>query len=489
MSGRLADAVKTLLLIGHARQARRWEHALLERLRNQGFEVRTTVQSTTSPAPRGLNGIIRLEAKKLGASSASLAAPFPLETGGMAELVIDLTGKASPADAKNVLTLSISGAKTIDEGLSRLRSTTDPAPDIIARLNGKAVAIASPMLGDRVWFSRDCTDVLAAAQNLIVMCIRRFAADRLAAIDEPVAQTPSRPFLLGYGLRLGKGLASRLLQKLKPGSRPFYWQVGYRLHSGAGVAETRRLDGAPFTLLEDDGQRFYADPFAFEHQGRSYLFVEEFPYALGRGNISVTEIGPDGTCAPPRAVLEEPHHLSYPNVFQRDGTIFMIPESGAANEVVLYRAEQFPDRWVRDTVLLAGHCFNDATLVERDGRLWMFGTERIGRGSASDTLMVYSASDLRGPWQPHGLNPILIDRAGARPGGHVIHKDGKVFLPMQDGTLKYGGGLSLREIIRLDDEDVVLGPSQAVTSGPAWHGTGIHTLTRSGWLEMIDSAP
>lgn len=481
--------MKTLLLIGHAGKARRWEHELLERLRDEGFDVATTIAPIRGPTPRLLNGILAFEAKKLGASSASIAAPLTNENIGSAALAIDLSGQRFSSDAKNILTLSIAGATSIDEGLTRLRTIADTAPEITACLNGKVVAVAQPMLGDRVWFSRDCTDVLAAAQNLIVMCIKRLVADRLPPIAAPPAKTPSRPFLFGYGLRLAQGLTARLLHKLKPGARPFYWQVGYRLNSGPGVAETRRLDGSSFTLLKDDGQRFYADPFAFEHRGRSYLFVEEFPYALGRGIISVTEISPDGTCAEPRTVLEEPHHLSYPNVFERDGTIFMIPESGAANEVVLYRAEQFPDRWIRDTVLLAGHCFNDATLVERDGRLWMFGTERIGRGSASDTLMVYSASDLRGPWQPHRLNPILIDRAGARPGGHVIHTEGKVFLPMQDGTLKYGGGLGLREIIKLDEEDVVLGPIQPIASGPAWHGTGIHTLTRSGRLEMIDSAP
>jgi hypothetical protein len=481
--------VKTLLLIGHASHARMWEHELATRLRDLGYTLLTTVtQAEQKPAPL-LDVILEFEARKFGASSASPAAPLPLDATAKADLVIDLTGNSFGTGTAPVLTITIAGAVSLAEGLQRLPTISNSTPDIVARLNGEAVAVARPMLSDKVWLSRDCCDVLAASQSLIVHCVGRFFAGRLQPIDDPQTDVGTGSFAFGYGRRLLQGLAGRLSRKLKPGSRPFYWQTGYRRIDGPGVAESGKLDGMPFTLLPDDGQRFYADPFAFEYQGRSYLFLEEFPYALGRGIISVTELKPDGTFGPPRPVLQEPHHLSYPNVFEYQGAVFMLPESGGANELVLYRAERFPDIWVRDTVLLSGRCFNDATLLEHDGRLWMFGTERFGKGSASDTLMVFSATDLRGPWREHPLNPILIDRAGARPGGHVAWLGARAYLPVQDGTLKYGGGLSLREIIQLDDEDVVLGPILPIASGPAWHGEGIHTLTRSGRLETIDSTP
>lgn len=481
--------VKTLLLIGHANRARVWEHELAERLRSLDLPLGITL--TEGPDKRSwlLDAILKFEARKHGASLATIAPPLARQHNDQADLVIDLTGAAPPLDSIPMLTIAISGATCLTEGLEKLRTMTSPAPEIVARLNGQAVAVARPMISDRAWLSRDCNELLAACQNLIIQCIKRFLAGALHTEVDSAKETRSRPFALGYGHRLLQALASRALRKLRPGSRPFYWQTGYRLIDGPGVAESGKLDGPPFTLLPDDGERFYADPFPFEYQGRSYLFVEEFPYALGRGIISVAELKPDGNFERPRPVLQEPHHLSYPNIFERDGSVFMIPESGTSNRLVLYRAENFPDRWVCDTVLLEGHCFNDATLLEHRGRLWIFGTERFGKGSASDTLMVYSAPDLRGPWEPHALNPILIDRAGARPGGHFIYREGRIFLPVQDGTLKYGGSLGLRELIRLDDEDVVLGPILPVRSGPAWHGKGIHTLTRSGRLEIIDSTP
>jgi len=155
---------------------------------------------------------------------------------------------------------------------------------------------------------------------------------------------------------------------------------------------------------------------------------------------------------------------------------------------VLYRAEQFPHHWVREAVLVSGRKLNDMTLLVRDDRLWLIGTEQIGQGSASDTMVVWSSRALSGPWSPHPLNPIRIDRATARPGGRFIERDGRTYLPVQDGTLAYGGGLGLIELLELSDTAVRFGPVQPIDAGPGWVRKGIHTLDRAGRLEVIDSA-
>ncbi|MBU1307441.1 MAG: hypothetical protein KKF33_18205, partial [Alphaproteobacteria bacterium] len=212
------------------------------------------------------------------------------------------------------------------------------------------------------------------------------------------------------------------------------------------------------------------------------------PYATARGVISVAEQRSDGHFDVPQVVLEEPYHLSYPQVFAHAGDMFMLPESGGANRLVLYRAISFPDQWAVDTVLIEGRDINDATLLERDGKFWLFATERRGAGSASDTMVVYAASDLRGPWSPHKLNPIAIDCAASRPGGAFIARDGRTFLPVQDGTTSYGGGLALMELLQLDDDAVEFAAPVPIRSGTAWPVAGIHTLNKSGRVEVVDSA-
>ena len=98
-----------------------------------------------------------------------------------------------------------------------------------------------------------------------------------------------------------------------------HWRVGYRLIDGPGVAEAGALGGG-WAVLPDDGTHFYADPFPFEHDGHRYIFVEDYPHATGKAVISVSALDDNGVAGPPVPVLDEPHHLSYPQVFAHDGS-------------------------------------------------------------------------------------------------------------------------------------------------------------------------
>lgn len=389
-------------------------------------------------------------------------------------------------DQSPVLRLAFNGQPRLADGLSQMLATGG-LPVVTSVLAGQTVGIARPMLSDRLWLTRASNDVLAGAISLVEQSVARFFAGVLTPVEAPAAEQAVVGFLRYYLPHLAAGLANRLRQKLAS-RRPFYWQTAFRISDGNGVAEEGALEGIPFTTLEDDGLRFYADPFVVNHDGETFLFVEEYPYATGKGIISVARLEPDGRFAAPQVVIEEPYHLSYPQVFSHGGTMFMLPESGGARRLVLYRAASFPDRWEVDTVLMEDTDINDATLLLRDGRFWLFGTERRGSGSASDTLVVFSAPELRGPWAPHKLNPIAIDSSAARPGGAFIERDGRTFLPMQDGRESYGGGLGLAELLRLDDDAVVLAGPVPIRKGAAWPGRAIHTLNRAGGVEVVDSA-
>ncbi|MER9341544.1 hypothetical protein NKI41_12205 [Mesorhizobium sp. M0601] len=476
-----------ILIIGHADPSRRWENELLARLSAAGHAVSSCRAPTPEPNARTMDNVLALEGRRFGPSLASRSRPLPSGDTGPVDLIVDLTATAARRGTP-VLTLEFCGQSSFAAGMTEMLAS-GRLPELTARLDGVAVARARPMISDRLWLSRTSNDLLAGAISLIAQCVARFSAGKLA----PIAESPAPPLQKGgfighYLPFFGRGLVDRAVQKLRRGRRPFYWQVAYRLIDGPGVAETGLLDGKPFTVLADDGQRFYADPFVLERDGRHFLFVEEFPYSTGRGVISVAELGTDGTFGVPKVVLDEAHHLSYPQVFAHSGEIFMIPESATARELVLYRAVQFPDRWIRDTVLMTDRDFNDATLLESDGRFWLLGTERFGYGSASDTMAVYSAPALRGPWAAHALNPVAVDHSATRPGGAFIRQGDALLLPVQNGSRAYGGGLGLMRLDRLDDFDVLFAPPHPIGPGPAWARAGIHTLNRAGNVEVVDSA-
>lgn len=403
-----------------------------------------------------------------------------------ADLIVDLTQGSVNAQVPR-LTVEINGHTDFLAALASTKTRSRHA-NIVAFLDGRAIAQAQPMITRQAFLSHTKDELNAAVETLLLSAIARLSAGHGHEISYSRNRLTPSFFLLHYGYDFGCAVLRKVIARLSKNHKPFYWRTAWRLTEGSGISPSRdRPDPTPFIELQDDGERFYADPFPFEHKGRFYVFVEEFPYREDKGVISVAELQDNGTLSQPRVVLREPHHLSYPNVFRHKDSIFMIPESGGAQEVVLYRAEEFPDRWIRESVLIEGANINDVTLIERDGSFFMFATEKIGKGSASDTLVVYSAPDLMGPWLPHKLNPILVDKRGARPGGCILEENGRLFLPVQDGSEVYGGGLGMREILSLNDEEVILGNVFPVTTGAAWPKKGIHTLNRCGPLEVVDS--
>ena len=460
---------------------RLWQVRLVERLAEAGHQ--------TSPRDAGearmamLDMLLSVEALRFGGGLLSrTAAAEPARRSGSADLVVDLSGAASSAaDGVPVLGLLFDGHPSPAAAAGTL--SRGGLPVLTATLDGRPVAEARPMVDDRLWLSRALDDVLARAITLVERCVRRFAEGRLAE-DAVRADLPAAGSARGPGPVHWLGMVPELAGRLwhKAFYQPFHWQVGYRFLDGPGLAAGP--DGPPWLELDDDGSRFYADPFPFEHEGRHFLFVEDFPHDAARGLISVAEASGERFSVP-RPVLEEPFHLSYPQVFGHGGEIWMIPETMAARSVILYRATRFPDRWIRERVLIEDRALSDATLVEHGGRFWLFASDRDGAGSASDCLAVYHAPALTGPFVPHRDNPVVIDRTCGRPGGAFIRERGRLFLPVQDGTLGYGGGLGLVEIERLDGETVRLGAARPLAAS-GWPHPRLHTLNRAGRLETID---
>ena len=150
------------------------------------------------------------------------------------------------------------------------------------------------------------------------------------------------------------------------------------------------------------------------------MFVEDGPLDGGPARISVLTLDADGEQqSPAPAVLERPTHLSYPFVFEDDGSWYMLPETAGTGAVELLRAQEFPWRWepLRDP---RGDVRAwDPTLLRHDGRYWLFVTVAAPGARPSDELCLYSRR-LHGPWRPHPRNPVVSDVRRARPAGRVL---------------------------------------------------------------------
>lgn len=260
------------------------------------------------------------------------------------------------------------------------------------------------------------------------------AGSQLAGEASAVVPAP-RATLAEFIPRMILHKASSLV--MRPFRRQEHWQAALR--HGA----------QPFHVVEDDGGRFYADPFLHRAGGRTFLFVEEYPYADRKGVISVAEVVDGRPAATPVAVLERPYHLSYPFVFEHEGEFWMIPETGENRSIELYRATEFPWKWTLSKILMEGAVFSDATVLFHDGLWWLFVTaDRFG-GSTQDELSIFYSEALQGEWKPHRANPVKSDSRFSRPAGRIVQQGGRLFRPAQDCDRTYGAGIVWFEITEL----------------------------------------
>ena len=179
---------------------------------------------------------------------------------------------------------------------------------------------------------------------------------------------------------------------------------------------------------------FCADPFLFQHNGINWLLVETKTLD-GKGIIGcLKDVG--GKWIWQGVALEEPCHLSYPQVFEENGNIYMIPESckREPGDVCIYEAEEFPLRWKRIGRLI-DRPFADCTILKLNGHWYMACYER----PPSEHAELWHANSLLGPWKRHPMwDKITQTRQLMRCGGRFIEQDGRLYRVAQDCDGFYG---------------------------------------------------
>lgn len=240
-----------------------------------------------------------------------------------------------------------------------------------------------------------------------------------------------------------------------------------------------------FLVLESAKGHVLADPFLFEKNNKLYIFFEEIAANSPKGMISCAMLSDRGL-ENSKVILKTNYHLSYPFVFDYEGSVFMIPESSENGTIDLYRAVNFPDEWVLDQHLMTDVRAVDTTIYYHDQLFWMFTTmASFGADLYSELFLFYSDS-IRGPWHPHPKNPVISDVRVARPAGRIYERNGVLIRPGQDCSKSYGYQIMLNQIDVLSKEDYrehIVG-----TMGPGWRKLNLatHTLSFSQKYVMVD---
>jgi hypothetical protein len=264
------------------------------------------------------------------------------------------------------------------------------------------------------------------------------------------------------------------------------WSIG--LFTGPSPLALGADPGIPCPVIAREDVRdvpasFVADPFLIQHDSRWHLFFEVLNRRSGRGEIGLATSVDLVAWRYERIVLAEPFHLSYPQVLEWEGEIYMVPESHEARSIRLYRADPFPSEWKLAHVLLEGRAFSDATLFRHGGRWWLFTETSEPR--RHDTLRLYHADDLFGAWSEHPASPIVEgDPLTARPAGSVVATESGLLRFAQACAPRYGVSVNAFEITTLTPATYAERP---VTTNPVLGGSGVPETWNASRMHHVDA--
>lgn len=198
-----------------------------------------------------------------------------------------------------------------------------------------------------------------------------------------------------------------------------------------------------------------ADPFLFVYNDILYLFYEELRYGKV-GKLRMISTSDLMNWSSPVTVLSESFHLSFPNVFEYEGDVYMIPETGSIHEIRLYKAiDNTLSRFEYYSTLLKRNDINgfifdfaDSTIVFKDDNFYLFTTINRGDGNC---LELYCSDKLNGEYLPHPLSPICINQKYGRNAGCLLDKGGRMYRVAQDCCKGYGDNVHILSVNQLDN--------------------------------------
>ena len=244
--------------------------------------------------------------------------------------------------------------------------------------------------------------------------------------------------------------------------------------------------------VSDIRANFVADPFLIRDSDTWYLFFEAYNLDTKQGDLALATSQNTWNWDYQQVVLDEPFHLSYPYVFKWENDYYLIPETYETNSIRLYRADEFPTRWSLVDTLVSGKDFVDSSIVYYQERWWLFSAT-----TTNDTLYLYSADNLTGPWTEHPQSPIVAGNNHiARPSGRMVIYQDELYRYTMD--VNPPNGTHLIQALKITELTPTRYAEEMLDSGPVlqaegkgWRAYGMHQIDpvqveEEAWIAAVD---
>lgn len=306
----------------------------------------------------------------------------------------------------------------------------------------------------------------------------------------------------------------RLLRKVM-GEKEVYTIAVRPRPTAEGTEPLPALGAGPYTMLPGREGWWFADPLLCHRGGKRWLFAEAMDLSTGKGRLEVCELHDDGSIDGWRVALEEDFHLSFPMVFDWNGEVWMIPETGHDHSLRLYRCRVFPTKWELVQRFATDEELCDAILVDRraesltilcsetkpDNQLYVrYRRYTLCHAVQETAVLPLAEADTLPAAAPAGPFELLPDEAYnlqhrdfdfvSRNAGPLFVLGEQVIHPTQVST-SVDYGVYLQFLARRGNSEVPLCAATPqnveITGLNAADVIGVHTYCRDDVLEVIDA--
>ena len=293
------------------------------------------------------------------------------------------------------------------------------------------------------------------------------------------------------------GQNSQLGSALQPTTERNLWTIGifkgpspFQLSAPSNV-KNPVLTGADVTDMKDLNVDTVAHPFLVAADARYYVFFTAKDLKADQGGIGLAESRDGLEWKFRRTVIRERFVLSHPCVFEWNNDYYLVPEAHTETSVRLYRATSFPDQWNYEGDLIRGDHFISPTLTRYKDVWWLFTS-----APGNDTLRLFHARDLKGPWTEHPQSPIVKkDLHTARPAGRPLVIDGTLYRLGMDCDPTYGSQVRAFQITDISFDryaEKMVETPLVKASSKGWNALAMHHVdalrTRPGeWIAVVDA--
>lgn len=263
------------------------------------------------------------------------------------------------------------------------------------------------------------------------------------------------------------------------------WGLGYLKADIKDIIRNRQTNLSFTWLSIENPDVSYADPFMFKAaDGKIHVLFENVTSYDMDGTISLMVCDELFKPVLQKTVLDNLEHLSYPYVFQKNGTTYVFPENAFKGALHCYEYDLNSKAFINPRKVLDQPVI-DSTILKHDNKYWLFCT-MLGE-ELNSALHIFYANDLLGPYQPHAGNPVKKALNGSRPAGNFIEVDGQLYRPTQNCANYYGESITINKVTRLTETEFEEEEYMIIESNPADEfNYGIHTINAIDNLIIVD---